>query len=518
MLLTSYEESMPKEVRALLEKQMNSLSLTAEALPHDFQKWTAFLKLIEKTYHDVDQKILTLQQELQSNQDRLEKTVSEHMSFEHKLEKEVTYDLLTGLPNRTLLFDRLSHAISMAERRKTSFGLFFFDLDRFKLINDSLTHKVGDDLLSAVAKRIRSAFRLEDTIARLGGDEFVMVVLDIEEEQSLTNVAMKLLSLFKKPFKVSGRDIFITASVGISIYPYNGKTIDKLLSYADIAMYRAKELGANQFQFYTTKLNHRIFGRLRREKELHQAIERGEFFLYYQPLFDLKTQRITGVEALLRWNHPHKGILSPCDFIPLAEATGFIIPIGEWVLKQAVQQTKKWVDAGLSHIRVSVNVADYQFKQANFVMVVKTILEESELNPHNLELEITENVVVSTPGILTVIKDLKKIGVHISLDDFGTGNSSLNYLKKINANYLKIDRDFVKNIGLIKSDEVIIQAIIDIAHSLNYKVLAEGVETQAQLDFLKSKNCGGIQGYLLGKPMSAKGFEQFFQDFHPSYL
>lgn len=441
--------------------------------------------------------------------------VTIRIKLEKKLYKQATHDALTGLPNRILLVDRIQQAISRAVRTKSIFGILFFDLDRFKLINDSLSHKAGDQLLQKIAKRLISTFRAEDTVARLGGDEFVMIVADLDKDKSMASIAGKLQSIFKEPYKIARRDVFITASVGISLYPQDGETVNQLLSNADLAMYRAKELGSNQFQFSTPEMNKLARIRLKQESELRRAIENKEFFLTYQPQFDLVTRKMVSAEALIRWKHPKKGIVLPLDFIPLAEATGLIIPIGAWVVKTACLQNKAWQAKGLPPIRVSVNVANYQLKQPDFVEMVENILHETDLKPEYLEIEVTENVIIGNPDVIRVIEELKKLGIEVSLDDFGTGNSSLSYLKKVHVDRLKIDRSFVKNIDVDRSDEVIIQAIIDMAHSLDYKVLAEGVETQKQLKFLISKNCQTAQGYYFSKPVTTQEFETLMKSYKP---
>ena len=434
-------------------------------------------------------------------------------TLETELERQATHDHLTGLPNRILLIDRIQQAISRARRTKQPFGVLFFDLDRFKLVNDSLSHQTGDKLLQSVSKRVLSAFRAEDTIARLGGDEFIMIATNLDQNKSIVSIAEKLVWLFKEPFKLAERDIFITASIGISMYPEDGKTINDLLSNADLAMYHAKELGANQFQFYTSGMNQLAFQRLKNENDLRRGYEMNEFFLDYQPEFDLITQKMVSVEALIRWNHPQQGILLPLDFIPLAEETGLIIPIGEWVLKTACAQNKAWQDSGLPPMQIAVNVANYQFKQTDFVSKVKEILHSTGLNPEYLEIEITENVLMSNPEVLRTLKELKKIGLKITLDDFGTGNSSLSYLKKVHVDRLKIDQSFIQNINKDRSDEVIIKAIIDMSSSLNFNVLAEGIENNKQFNFLKDMNCHVGQGFYFAKPMSAQNLETLMKTY-----
>jgi diguanylate cyclase (GGDEF)-like protein len=507
----------PKEFKAILNHMLKQLKA-----PQEFQnKIEELNKNPEKIYSGLykfkDKRVFECYTQPQNLEGRIVgrvwsfRDVTKRISLEKKLRKQATHDALTGLPNRILLMDRIQQAISRAERTNNTFGLLFFDLDRFKLVNDSLSHHAGDLLLKKIAKRLLTTFRAEDTLARLGGDEFVVVITDLKKDKSIADIADKLQNIFKEPYKIVKRDTFITASVGISLYPRDGKTVNELLSTADLAMYRAKELGANQFQFYTQGMNKLARLRLKRENELRRAIENDEFFLTYQPQFDLATKKMVSLEALIRWKHPIKGTILPLDFIPLAEETGLIIPIGEWVLKTACKQNKAWQDKGLPSMPVSVNAGSYQFKQPNFVEKVKHILRDTGLKPEYLELEVTENVIVSNPEVMKVIKELRDVGVEVSLDDFGTGNSSLSYLKKVHVDRLKIDQSFVSNIDVDKSDEVIIQAIIDMAHSLDYQVLAEGVETQKQMKFLISKNCQSAQGYYFSKPLSSQEIEVFMK-------
>lgn len=440
--------------------------------------------------------------------------VTKHIQLEKNLEFQATHDALTALPNRVLLMDRIQHALAAATRNKQSVGILFFDLDRFKLINDSLSHHVGDELLREIAKRLQSVIRGEDTIARQGGDEFVIVIPKLKSEKEIEIITTKLLSLFEKPFKVADRDIVIGASVGITLYPRDGKSADILLRNADLAMYRAKAMGGNQFQFYSSELNKEATRRLERESELRQAIERNEFYLCYQPQLNVDPKEVFAVEALIRWKHPKLGILLPVDFIPIAEETGLIVPIGEWVIKEACRQNKKWQEMGFPPFRVGVNVASQQLKFGKFVDVVKEILQETALDPQYLEIEITENVIIANPEIVHCINDISKLGVKIALDDFGTGNSTLSSLTKVHIDRLKIDRSFIQGISIDNGDEIIIQAIIDMSHSLNYDVLAEGVETQQQLDFLKKKQCEVIQGFYFGNPMETEDLEKFLQNIH----
>lgn len=440
--------------------------------------------------------------------------ITERAFMEKKLEHQATHDALTDLPNRILLHDRIQQAIFESIRNETFFAILFLDLDRFKLVNDSLGHEVGDQLLCAVARRLNSLLRKGDCVARLGGDEFVILIRELKKEDAIFNLTQKINVSFQKPFEIAGRDIMLTTSIGISLYPVNGKTASKLLKNADLAMYQAKEQGGNQFKFYTRILNKRSNKKLQLEMDLRQAIENEQFFLLYQPQLDIITQSFLSVEALIRWQHPDKGIVLPLSFIPAAEESGLIIPIGEWVIRESCKQINRWRDANLPYITIAVNVSAQQLKQPDFDVLVNNILIEYQIPTSCLEIEITENVIISHPEITRMITKLRKVGLKIILDDFGTGNSSLNYLKHVNFDRLKIDRSFVKNISKSRSDEVIIEAVIAMAKSLQSKVMAEGVEAQNQLDFLKNKNCDEVQGYFYSKPLDPEALIEYIKK-HP---
>lgn len=437
--------------------------------------------------------------------------ITEQAVLEKKLEYQATHDALTGLPNRVLLQDRIQQAIANATRHNQFFALLFFDLDRFKLINDSFSHEFGDELLKAVAQRLNSVLRQADTLARLGGDEFIMLLPELPKSETSVNVAHKVLMLFSKPFIIQGHEINITPSIGISIFPSDGKTAATLLKHADLAMYMAKELGGNQLKFYTNKLNQQSLKRLKQENELRRAIQNNEFFLMYQPQFDIDKKELLAMEALIRWRHPEKGIILPLDFIPVAEDSGLIIKIGEWVIREVCRQINAWHDNGLPYVRVAVNVATPQLKSPLFAETLAQILQEYSLDPQYIEIEITENVMITHVEVQRMIHQLNKLGVKIVLDDFGTGNSSLNYLKRIHIDRLKIDQSFVQNIDKSRSDEVIIEAIIAMARSLNFKVLAEGVESEKQMRFLQDQECDEIQGFLLSKPVDAGVIESYLR-------
>ncbi|KTD32324.1 regulatory protein (GGDEF domain) [Legionella moravica] len=437
--------------------------------------------------------------------------ITERANLERKLEYQASHDMLTGLPNRTLISDRIQNLIEYSQRNSKRFAILFFDLDRFKLINDSLSHEAGDNLLKLVAARWEHLLRKEDSIARIGGDEFVMIVRDFSNDDSVITVVDKIIQSLHEPFRLGKRDVTISTSIGISVYPKDGTTVKALIKCADLAMYLAKERGGNQFQFYNEQLNDHADKTLKLENELRQALSNNEFRIFYQPQFDMENRCLLSAEALIRWQHPQKGLLLPMDFIPTAEVSGLIIPIGEWVINQVCQQIKKWHDKGLPWTRIAVNVATQQLKQVNFDTVIKEILKKHQIDPQYLELEITENVVITNVDIIRMIQQLKEIGVKIVLDDFGTGNSSLNYLKHLNIDRLKIDQSYIQNITASRSDEVIIEAIIAMARSFNFKVLAEGVETFTQMDYLKKKNCDEVQGYLFSEPITARELEKYLK-------
>lgn len=438
--------------------------------------------------------------------------ITKRANLEEKLKHQATHDALTELPNRVLLLERIKQAIQISEQNHSIFALLFLDLDRFKLINDSLSHLVGDEVLKIAAHRLQAVMRAEDTLARLGGDEFVILFTNLSKEDHIITKVQSLQHVFNEPFTVDKRNVIVTASIGISVYPKDGVNATILLRNADAAMYRAKEKHGNSFQFYSKELNTQSLAKLDQEMQLREAILKNQFFLCYQPQIDLKTGKIVAAEALLRWQHPKKGVLLPLDFIELTEETGLIIPIGEWVLRKACQQNKAWQKSGLSPIRVAVNVTAQQFLHQDIVALVSRILQETQLKPEYLELELTENVIVSNQEIIKAVVGLKKLGVTIAIDDFGTGYSSLSYLKKIPLDRLKIDSSFIQHIQSATDDEVIIRAVIAMAKNLDLEVITEGVETQNQLDFLKLHNCGEVQGFYFSRPLTTEELETYLKN------
>lgn len=439
--------------------------------------------------------------------------ITERKLLEKKLEIQATHDPLTGLPNRALLYDRIQYAISESMNTDNIVGVLFFDLDRFKLINDSLGHKIGDQLLQIVAKRLESCVRPVDTIARQGGDEFVMVVHSVRTEQEIEIIAQKLLSVVTEPFNIEARDLAVGASVGIAVSRKDDQP-EVLLRNADLAMYRAKKLGGNRFQFYSPEFNKEAILRLEREKELSQAITNNEFYLYYKPEFSIKNNELVTVAALIRWKHPKYGELLPMEFIPIADETGLIIAIGKWVLMEACKQNKIWQENGLGLFQVGVNVGKQQLKDSNFDQVIQKIIEETGLDPQYLELEITANMIIRNPEVIPMINKLSKIGVKIALDNFGTDDSTLSNLDKVHVDRLKIDNSFIQRAGIGNSNEVVVQAIMDMSRNLNYNILAEGPVAQKHLDSLKEKNSAVVQGFYFGDPMQQKEFEKFIESTH----
>ena len=415
------------------------------------------------------------------------------------------YDVLTGLPNRVLFSDRLEQDIAEAERRGRIVGLILLDLDRFKTINDTLGHGAGDALLQHVARRLVGCVRVDDTVARLGGDEFAVVLADVAHPGDAARVARTILEGFAPPFSVLGRELFMGASLGISLYPLDGREIDILMKNADVAMYRVKESGRSSYQFYEPEMTAEAEQRLALENDLRRAVERGELHVLFQPQEALATGRLEAFEALVRWRHPERGLVSPASFIPLAEENGLIVPIGEWVLEYACACSKGWQDAGLPPIRIAVNVSSRQFLQKNLYTIVERVLNKTGLDPHWLELEITESMLMQDEqSAIDTIRQINRLGVNFSLDDFGTGYSSLSRLKSFPLSTLKIDQSFIADIPNDRFNAAIVRSIISMGHGLGIRVLAEGVENQDQFDFLHDAGCDVIQGFHYGRPLTSE--------------
>lgn len=427
-----------------------------------------------------------------------------------EIEHLAYHDALTGLPNRPLFMDRLIVALAQAGRSHQKLAVFFCDLDRFKDINDSLGHTIGDTLLKSVAERIRRCVRDGDTVARFGGDEFTLMIPKIENVEDAAKIAQKIIETLKIPFFISDRELFVTTSIGVSIFPIDGGDPETLVRNADTAMYRAKDQGRDNYQLYAPAMNARALERLALENMLRKALSNDELVLFYQPKIDARTGAITGVEALIRWNHPERGLVSPAHFISLAEASGLIVPIGEWVLRTACKQIKQWQRKFDHGISVSVNLSARQFQQPDLIEMIRSSVEESKIDPGSLELEITEsNAMQNAENTIYLLRELKSIGVRISMDDFGTGYSSLNYLKRFPIDILKLDQMFVKDVPGDRSDGAIVSAVIQLAHNLDLQVVAEGVERQEQLDFLTRQGCDTIQGYFFSVPLPAEQLETY---------
>ena len=430
-----------------------------------------------------------------------------------KIEYQAFHDPLTGLPNRNLLYDRLKMSISRAKRTEKLIGILFLDLDNFKNINDTHGHIVGENLLKDVANRLIECMRAGDTVARLGGDEYTVLLPQISDPKEIVYVAQRIMNSFKEPFIIQSHEFFVTTSIGISIYPSDGENTIELLKSADLALHHAKREGRNNYQFYSKQMNIRIKKRLKLENELRQALSKNQFLLHYQPMIHIESGEIFGVEALIRWNHDEMGIVSPMDFIPLAEETRMIIPIGEWVLKTACEQCNVWRDMGYPELNIAVNVSSLQFHQKDFFKNFKIILEKTRFNMDHLTVEITENSIMGkTKEIIETMRSIKRIGVKISIDDFGTGYSSLNYLKRFPIHTLKIDRSFIMDIPNDPDSVVITKAIISLAKALKLEVVAESVERKDQLDFLRENGCDYIQGYYFCRPVPADRMTEFIDE------
>ncbi|MDH4080644.1 MAG: EAL domain-containing protein [Nitrospira sp.] len=442
------------------------------------------------------------------------KDISERKRSEREIHRLAYYDSLTGLPNRVLFKDRVTQALAHARRYHTTLAILFLDLDRFKVINDTLGHNVGDLLLKQVADRLADSVRHSDSIgrsmeqgetrelARLGGDEFTVLLTSIRQVQDAGTVARRILETLAKSFVIDGHEVSVTVSVGIATFPTDGDTVDQLLKSSDIAMYQAKEQGRNNFQFYSATMNALAAERLDIENELRKALDRHELIVYYQPQVDIRTNQIVGAEALVRWRHPLRGMLMPAVFLPVAVETGMIRKLDEEVLLIACRQNKAWQDAGYAPIRMSVNVSNSFFHGASLAIAVARGLQEAQLDPSYLELELTESITMRhVERSITMLQELRALGVRLSIDDFGTGYSSLSHLQRFPLNMLKIDQSFVRNVTRNEANASITRAIISLAHSMNLSVLAEGVETEEQLELLRQQECDQVQGHLFGRAM-----------------
>lgn len=436
--------------------------------------------------------------------------LTERKRTEEKMMFMAHYDSLTGLPNRYFLQNYSKELFIRSSYNQQSYAVMFLDLDRFKMINDTKGHSVGDLVLQEVSKILKRSIE-NSHIFRYGGDEFVIMLEDIQNQEEVSKVSRRVIAEFSSPMIINGHEIFVTPSIGISIYPTNGEDAETLLKHADTAMYLAKERGKNNYQFYTSNLDENIFRKMEIENELRKALENNEFILYYQPQVEVDTGKIKGIEALIRWNHSKLGMISPLEFISVAEETGLIIPLGVWILRTACSQNKAWQNAGYPQIPVSVNFSIKQFEQSNLIGNIFQILRETGLHPQYLCLEITETIAQhDIERMIIKIQDLKNLGIKIAVDDFGTGYSSLSYLKKFAIDTLKIDQSFVRDITTDINDMAIVSTIISMSDILNFNVIAEGVETKEQLMLLRNKGCREVQGYFYSKPLPALVIEQKF--------
>ena len=435
---------------------------------------------------------------------RIDSMMHHHRQAEQNLAQLANYDSLTGLPNRGLFLDRLEHALNRAVHNHDMMALMLLDIDNFKSINDTLGHNLGDRLLQEIAGRLRPCVLEDDTLARLGGDEFAVILEGMSEIEEAAMIAQKIMGTFAEPFAPAGQEIFVTASLGITVYPLDGHDAESLLKNADTSMYHAKEYGRNHFRFYTSDMNAMAVERFVMEGALRRAMEREEFALHYQPQVDIRSGRMIGVEALLRWQHPELGMVPPNEFIPLLEENHLIVAVGEWVLRTACAQCRAWQDAGFPPLRMAVNLSALQFRQNDLAEMIDGILRETRVSPKLLELELTEGILMeNTEQTSATLKELKDKGVLIAVDDFGTGYSSLGYLKRFPIDRLKIDRSFVRDIITDGNDAAIAVAIISMGRSLGLSVIAEGVETKDQLNFLGVQKCDEYQGYYYSRPLPA---------------
>lgn len=429
--------------------------------------------------------------------------ITKRKRAEDRIQFLAYYDVLTGLPNRTLFDVHLADALAAARWREGKAALLLLELDRFKIINDSFGHSFGDRLLQQIAERIKRGVGRHGAVSRVGGDEFAIVLANIEDTSDAAVTAQSVIAELAAEFSIQGHSLNISCNVGISIFPKNGKDGEAIFGNADVAMYSAREDGPNKFRFFTDAMNAKILERLTLENGLGLALDRNELFLVYQPQVNIRNGHITGLEALLRWQHPQLGLVPPSSFIGVAENSGLIVPIGEWVLRTACSQAKKWQEAGLPAVPVAVNVSAVQFRQQGFPELIRSVLEDTGLDPKYLELELTESLLLTNADVMfSILQELREMGVKLAIDDFGTGYSSLGYLRQFQVNRLKIDRSFVKDVAVNPDDAAIATAIIGMAKALNLEVLAEGVENEAQLSFLREQHCYDIQGYYFSKPVA----------------
>src|SRR5216683_2356337 len=435
--------------------------------------------------------------------------LTERKRTEQQMEYQSYHDALTGLANRRLFQEHLTLALALAQRKRRPVAVLFLDLDHFKVVNDSLGHTLGDSLLREIATRLRGSVREGDVVARVGGDEFTIVLQELEKKEDAAVMAQRVLRIISEPIDIEGQRLYVTASIGITVYPDDGEDAETLLKNADNAMYRAKAVGRNCYEMSTQELSRSMQERMTLESGLHQAMERNEFEVYYQPQIDIRTNRIIGMEALLRWRHPERGLMSPGSFLSVAEERGFIVLIGDWVLRTALNQVRAFRDLGFPDFRVAVNLSARQFRELSLVDGIESAVKQARVDPRLLELEITESVAMENLDLtFKVLERLRRTGISIAIDDFGMGHSSLSYLKRFPIDCLKIDRNFVEDLPDRFEDAAIVRSVIELAQGLNLRVVAEGVETKPQLDFLKEHGCREVQGFYFGFPVPAPQFQE----------
>jgi len=491
------DKSRQDDLRVL---QGETLHLIEEGVSADRSQRT-FLEGVKTPIHDHTGEIVGIQ--------GIFWDITARKSAEEQIEYLAHHDPLTDLPNRVLLRDRFIQAQAQAARDENRVALLFLDLDHFKLVNDTLGHPIGDRLLQAVAERLRHNMRETDTISRQGGDEFVVVLPEVADPETAGGIAGKLMEQFREPFRVNGHRLNVTLSLGIALYPDDGDDFDTLMKKADTAMYSAKEAGRNTLRFFTPEMNAETAARLELQNRLQRALEKDELVLHYQPQFDLGSGRITGAEALLRWQDPARGLIPPGDFIPIAEDTGLIVPIGEWVIGEACRELRHWHEKGATELSMAINLSAIQFRRSHLVEIVARALQENRLPAECLEFELTESVLMrEDSSVLDTLTALKGLGVKLSIDDFGTGYSSLAYLKRFDVDKLKIDQSFVRDLCSNPDDEAIVHAVITMARNLKLRTVAEGVESPEQAERLRLFSCDEVQGYHFGRPMPAEAFRQ----------
>jgi diguanylate cyclase (GGDEF)-like protein/PAS domain S-box-containing protein len=501
--------SPPLDSCPLLETIATAEFATAEHMHRDKNGKTIYQEVTTSPIREPDGSIRRIV--------HVSRDITKRKLAEEQIHTLAYYDVLTGLPNRVLFKELLKRTFEYSRRHNLIFAILFIDLDDFKRINDTLGQGVGDQLLQVIAndlvKTLRSSDyvarstegKIKNVVSRQGGDEFIVLLQNLAQSKNAGNAAGRILQEFSKPYELSGQEVFMTASIGISLYPGDGENVENLLKNADTAMYQAKNKGKNNYQFYSREMNVAALELLTLENELHRALERNELQVYYQPKVAFSTRNIIGTEALIRWRHPDRGLISPAQFIPLAESGGLIVPIGEFVLRTACLQNKKWQEDGIKPMSVAVNLSSRQFDQKGLIKIVYNALKDAHLSPQYLELEITESTVMKNPEeAIEIMRELKAMGIRIAIDDFGTGYSSLNSLKQLPVDFLKIDNSFVRNLSSSLSDAAIVRTIIAMAHGLNLQVIAEGVETEQQLAFLEEHGCDFMQGFLFCHPLAVE--------------